>query len=195
MRYTQKRSYEWSADIAYCVGLMISDGCLSKDSRHLDLTSVDLDQLHNFCRAFGRDIRISSKQNSSSTPAYRVQFSDVAFYDFLLRAGLTPAKSHSIGSLSVPIKYYPDFLRGLFDGDGTTYGYHDTRWKSSFMFYISFAGASRRFLEYIQYMNATCAGTLLGTIRPGTRVYDLTYTKAEASNLHGVCTIETVSHG
>jgi hypothetical protein len=183
MRYSSKRYYAWSPSIAYCVGLITSDGCLSKDGRHLDLTSVDQDQLNNFCKAIGRDIYIAPKQNRSSTPAFHIQFSDVAFYDFLLSVGLTPAKSHTIGALDIPAKYYADFLRGLFDGDGTTYGYKDVRWKSSFMFYISFAGASRPFLEYIHQMNIQHVGTLHGTIRLGTRAFSLTYAKNDSLKL------------
>jgi hypothetical protein len=78
---------------------MASDGCLQRDGRHLDLTSVDRDQLLTFCKALGRDIYIGTKKSGSMTPAYRIQFSDVAFYDFLVDIGLTPAKSHTIGGL------------------------------------------------------------------------------------------------
>ena len=177
------RVYTWTPDIAYCVGLMASDGCLQKDGRHLDLTSVDHDQLLNFCKAFGRDIYIGTKQSGSETPAYRVQFSDVAFYDFLVKVGLTPAKSHTIAALSIPSQFYPDFLRGLFDGDGTTYGYFDPRWKSSFMFYVSFASASRPFLEYVQQMNDRYAGRVKGTIKSSTRVYSLAYAKTDSLKL------------
>jgi hypothetical protein len=98
-RYASRRTYEWTPDIAYCVGLMASDGCLQRDGRHLDLTSVDRDQLLTFCKALGRDIYIGTKKSGSMTPAYRIQFSDVAFYDFLVDIGLTPAKSHTIGGL------------------------------------------------------------------------------------------------
>ena len=183
MRYAPTRVYSWTSSIAYCVGLMASDGCLQKDGRHLDLTSVDQDQLRNFCKAIGRDIYIGTKQSGSKTPAFRVQFSDVAFYDFLLKIGMTPAKSHTIAALDIPDIYYADFLRGLFDGDGTVYGYKDIRWKNSFMFYVSYAGASRQFLEYIQRMNSKLAGTLHGTLKPGTRVYSLTYAKSDSIKL------------
>jgi hypothetical protein len=112
-RYTQKRFYSWSADIAYCVGLMASDGWLSRDGRHLSLTSVDLEQLDNFCKALGKDIKVATKKSGAGTWAYHVQFSDVAFYDFLLEAGITPAKSHTIGKINIPDEYYFSFLRGV----------------------------------------------------------------------------------
>ena len=41
-------------------------------------------------------------------------------------------------SVVMPKKYFFDFLRGHFDGDGSFYSYWDKRWKSSYMFYVSF---------------------------------------------------------
>jgi len=43
-----------------------------------------------------------------------------------------------------------DFLRGCFDGDGCSYSYWDPRWKSSFMFYISFASGSIKFINWLR---------------------------------------------
>ena len=136
-RQKYKRKYKWSQNIAYSVGLMASDGCLQSDGRHLDITSKDIEQLLNFSKSIGRSLKICPKHRYKSN-AYRIQFSDVAYYDFLLKTGLTPGKSRTISTLKIPDKYYKDFLRGLFDGDGTTYGYYDKRWKNSFMYYIGF---------------------------------------------------------
>jgi hypothetical protein len=90
----------------------------------------------------------------------RIQFGDVIFYRFLLGLGLTPAKSKTMADLDIPQKYFFDFLRGHFDGDGTFYSYHDPRWKNSFMFYTVFISASlahlnwiRKFLKYMLKIN------------------------------------------
>ena len=179
-RYASKRLYAWSHSIAYSVGLMTSDGCLSRDGRHLDLTSVDIEQLENFSKALGRTFVISDKTNTSNTPAYRVQFSDVAYYDFLLAAGLTPAKSKTISTLTIPDDFYADFLRGLFDGDGSCYAYMDKRWRSSYMYYVSFTSASMDFILYLQGMNARLIGTESKSIRKAARAYSLVYAKRDA---------------
>lgn len=63
MRYRPRYEYVWSDNIAYSVGLMASDGCLQSDNMHLDLTSIDIDQLQNFCTALGRNLRITNKFN------------------------------------------------------------------------------------------------------------------------------------
>jgi hypothetical protein len=111
MRYAAKRHYAWSAPLAYTVGLMASDGCLQKDGRYLDITSVDIEQLDNFAQALGRPLPISRKKSGPNRWGHRMQFSDVAYYDFLL--GLTPVKSKTMGALKVPDEFYTDFLRGL----------------------------------------------------------------------------------
>lgn len=185
MRRSSKRSYVWTSAIAYTVGLMTSDGCLQKDGRHLDLTSVDTEQLNNFSIALGRPLPISQKKSGGGHFGYRIQFSDVAYYDFLLQIGLTPAKSKTLGVLNVPARFYADFLRGLFDGDGTCYGYMDPRWRSSYMFYVGFSSASIPFLHYLQSMNSMLANTTKGSIRPGVRGNTLYYAKADAYKLAG----------
>jgi len=183
MRHTAKRHYSWSPAMAYGVGLMTSDGCLQSDGRHLDLTSKDIEQLNNFCRSIGRLLTISPKHRNKSD-AYRIQFSDVAYYDFLLSIGLTPKKSLTIGNLDIPDKYYPHFLRGLFDGDGTTYAYYDYRWKGSFLYYTSFTSASKSFLVYLSSQNMRLLGTTGQSIRKSKRAYILGYGKKDSYKVY-----------
>ncbi|MDP2630473.1 MAG: hypothetical protein Q8P56_03635 [Candidatus Uhrbacteria bacterium] len=101
------------------------------------------EQLKNFMKCIGVTHKISQKKSGYTKKLQtRVQFSDVLFYRFLVDAGLTPAKSKTIGSLVIPQKYFFDFLRGEFDGDGCFYSYFDPRWKSSFMYYLVFTTSS-----------------------------------------------------
>ncbi|MEK7603069.1 MAG: LAGLIDADG family homing endonuclease [Patescibacteria group bacterium] len=184
MRYLKKRHYDWSTSIAYIVGLMASDGCLQSDGRHLDITSVDTDQLENFNQGIGRIMRISEKSNSSAVTAYRIQFSDVAFYDFLLQVGLTPNKSKTLGKLNIPTEYYAPFLRGLFDGDGSCYGYYDPRWPTSFVYYVSFSSASPAFLDFISTANRQIIGVKGNSIRNRAHSMSLVYGKADSYLLY-----------
>ncbi len=112
--------------------------------------------------------------------AYHLQFSNVALYDFFLGIGLTPAKSKTIGRLAIPDKYFTDFLRGYFDGDGSIWGYWDTRWKNSLMYYTSFASASLPFIQWLQEKNSKLLGVSSGHIKPGTRAMNLSYAKADS---------------
>ena len=184
MRYIQNKTYSWNPLIAYGVGLIASDGCLSKDGRHITLPSIDIEQLENFSLSIGRSLPISKVSNSSRTQAYRVQFSDVAYYDFLLTIGIKPAKSKSIGELKVPDEFFADFLRGLFDGDGSIYGFWDKRWRSSLMYYFCISSASPKFLDWISSTNSRLIGGIgSGFIKSGTRVEVLSYAKADSQKI------------
>jgi hypothetical protein len=140
----------WNSLLAYAVGLLAADGSLSKDGRHVDLTSKDLIQIKNFqdCLEL-HDLTIGNKKSSGGL-CYRIQVSDILFYEFLLGLGLTPAKSKTLNSLKIPNKYFFDYLRGEFDGDGCFYSYWDRRWKNSFMFYTSFVSASPEHLDWLR---------------------------------------------
>ncbi len=141
----------WTANLAYAVGLITTDGCLSNDGRHIILTSKDLDQIQNFIKILKLTSKIGTKTSGFSEKRYyNLQFGNVKFYRFLLSIGLTPNKSKTLGEILIPDKYFRDFLRGHLDGDGCTYSYWDPRWKSSFMFYTNFMSASEKHLRWIQ---------------------------------------------
>jgi hypothetical protein len=142
----------WSSKVAYAVGLMATDGCLSGDIRHMELTSKDIQQIENIKDCFAIRAKISSKGPGSFGKGwyYRIQWGDVTLYNFLLEIGLTPHKSLTLGALKIPDEYFFDFLRGSYDGDGSFYSYYDSRWKKSFMFYLTFLSASEAHIFWIR---------------------------------------------
>lgn len=144
-----KIKIRWSANFAYAIGLLATDGCLS-DGRHIILTSKDVEQLKNFSKCLLVDLKIGTKKNSTGQACSLVQFSDVLFYSFLESIGINKAKSLTLGKISIPDQYFFEFLRGCFDGDGCSYSYFDPRWKSSYMFYMEFCSASKKFIDWIR---------------------------------------------
>lgn len=140
----------WSANLAYAIGLLATDGCLSSDGLLVDLTSNDKEQLENYINCLNVKIKIGRKSNGKGRNSFRVQFKNRLFYDFLLSIGLKPKKSLTLEKLYISERYFFDFLRGCFDGDGCSYSYWDPRWRSSYMFYVGFGSGSKKFLEWIQ---------------------------------------------
>lgn len=153
MRGSQKnRNYviKWTPEFAYAVGLITTDGCLSKDGRHLDFTSKDIQLIRTFKKCLNLDVKIGYKTSSFTDKKYpHVQFSNVRLYKYFLEIGLTSKKSKTMGKLKIPDKYFFDFLRGHFDGDGYFYSYWDKRWPNSFMYYLNFISAS---LDHIKWL-------------------------------------------
>ena len=174
---------KWSSNFAYAIGLIVSDGCLSKDGRHIDLTSKDLEMIVNFQKALNTNYLIGRKSGGKTREKeyFMVQFSNVRFYNFLCSIGIMPAKSKTITEVDVPDKYFFDFLRGLFDGDGTIYSYWDPRWKSSFMYYVSFVSASEAFVAWLRFTIERLSG-VFGHVKEdgGGSTLQLTYAKRES---------------
>lgn len=172
---------KWTPNLAYAVGLIATDGCLSKDNLLIDLTSKDREQLDNFSRCLGINFKIGSKKNSNGDESLRIQFKNRFFYNFLLSIGLTPKKSLTIGKLDIPDKYFFDFLRGCFDGDGCFYSYWDSRWKSSHMFYLEFTSASKCHIDWLQNELEKKVKTKGHIVQDGRkRSFQLKYAKKEA---------------
>ncbi len=143
---------EWSNNLAYVIGLITTDGNLSSDGRHIDFTSKDMQLIKTFKNCLNLKNKIGLKTSSFSPDKkyFHVQFGDVIFYKWLLEIGLGPHKSKTLKEIKIPDKYFFDFLRGHFDGDGCCYSYWDKRWNSSFMFYISFISASREHILWLK---------------------------------------------
>ncbi|MDP2913539.1 MAG: LAGLIDADG family homing endonuclease [Candidatus Omnitrophota bacterium] len=118
MPYKRKDLNITGPNLWYLVGLITSDGCLSSDGRHIDITSKDYEFLKKVKTAMQISNKIGCKYNYKKQRAFRIQIGNKNFYNFLLLIGLTPNKSLTIRSLNVSCKCFVDFLRGLIDGDG-----------------------------------------------------------------------------
>lgn len=121
-RYAYKKPFpQWSSSLAYIVGIIATDGNLSSSGRHVNITSKDLEIVSNAKKILKRKNKIGVKARgySKDKKYYVLQFGDVCLYDFLLSIGLTQAKSKTLQKIKVPSRYFPDFLRGCIDGDGS----------------------------------------------------------------------------
>lgn len=181
-----KVKLDWSPEFAYAIGLIVTDGCLSKDGRHISFTSKDLELINNFQRALGIQMHIGRKSRGyeKEKKYYVIQIGDVKFYRFLLQIGLMPNKSKIVGPINVPSKFFFDFLRGHFDGDGTSYAYWDPRWRSSYMFYTVLYSASEKHINWLRgeiKFNSGVSGHI--TKSENESVYHLKYAKAESAIL------------
>lgn len=121
------KSYNWTPELAYAVGLITTDGNLSPDGRHISLTSSDLQLLTAFknCLSLNNKITINPRGSYSKNQCYKIQFGDVSFYKWLQEIGLMARKTSRLNEISVPDEFFRDFLRGHLDGDGSIVTYED----------------------------------------------------------------------
>lgn len=175
---------EWSPNLAYATGLITTDGNLSGDGRHISFVSKDLEQIENFQQALGLSNKIGTTISGTGSKCYRIQFSDVDFYHWLVSIGLCAAKSSTLGPIVIPIEFFAHFLRGHLDGDGSLYEYNDPRWPTSYLCYTSFVSASQQHIAWLQNtieMWLNIRGHI--TKAKNFSVYQLKYAKQESKML------------
>lgn len=105
----------------YIIGLIATDGNLSKDGRHINITSKDRKFLFLVKKALKLKNKIGRKArgNLGEKIYSQLQFGDVKFYKYLEDIGLTKKKSLTMRALEIDKNYFLDFLRGVIDGDGS----------------------------------------------------------------------------
>ncbi|MFA5360776.1 MAG: LAGLIDADG family homing endonuclease [Candidatus Paceibacterota bacterium] len=119
----------WNSEMSYVLGYITADGCISIDKRRkdnpltLNITSVEKKHLYRIRKAFSSTHKISKKPGGYTNVAYQFQARNPIITQDLIKLGILPRKSHNLGPIKVPNKYFSDFVRGFFDGDGTVYIY------------------------------------------------------------------------
>lgn len=150
----------WSNDMAYLVGLIATDGCLLARRKRISFVSKDQELVEIYRHILRRTNTISAMRTRTGGTAYRMQFGDVELYEWLIRAGLSPRKSLTLGSIAVPDEFLLPLARGLLDGDGTiinktyradTRDRPDYRWE---YLQVRFVSAS---LPHLQWLDSSLA--------------------------------------
>lgn len=143
---------EWNKDMAYVLGFVVADGCVMKrknrkNSYIFNITSKDIDHLKNIKKVMGCDDDIKLKSSRSFDKNKKCGFFNICNKKVcrdLINLGIYPRKTYNLGIIKVPNKYFRDFLRGFFDGDGTVYIY---KVNSVLQLKMGFICASKEFLE------------------------------------------------
>lgn len=184
---------EWTPDLACAVGLIATDGNLSRRAGRLSIMSNDADLLDMVRRRLDLTVPIVPHRGGYGHRCQRIAWSDRRLYDWLLAIGLTPAKSLTIGPLAIPNDYFPDFFRGCIDGDGSivTYVDHYNTFKNpAYVYtrlYVSLVSASALFLKWIRATVHTMTGASgdMTVRRTAGRndLWRLRYAKAESLRL------------
>jgi len=145
--------------MAYVLGFFTADGNMIKNKRgahFISFYSVDKELLESIKKVMGIDHKLSfrKKRGENQKDSYRLQIGSKEIFNDLLKIGLTPNKSKTVSLPKIPNKYFSDFLRGYFDGDGSViagYFKKSDRKSKSFTLSVRFTSGSKEILE--QLMN------------------------------------------
>ncbi len=117
----------WSSKMSYVLGYIVADGCIvvSKDRKNhpftLNITSAEKENIERIRRTMNSEHKISKKPGGPSIIAYQSQIRNPIITKDLINLGIYPRKTYNLDPIKVPNKYFSDFVRGFFDGDGTVY--------------------------------------------------------------------------
>jgi len=108
----------WTCDMAYLVGIIMTDGCVRDERRELTVVSMD-EELGIF---FKNQLKTNykSSKNKYDCGFYRVYSREIV--SDLIKMGIIPRKSRVLSLSKIPKNkmdiYFWDILRGIVDGDG-----------------------------------------------------------------------------
>lgn len=134
----------WSHDMAWLLGLLATDGCLQKDSNVVSLSSSDLEIIEKARQIFDYGGAIMQRD------CYIISISSHEIYNDLLVLGLTPAKSLTLEMPNVPQEFLGDFIRGVFDGDGSvSFDKSRVKYERNPRLLVRIVTASEKFFEQL----------------------------------------------
>ena len=170
-KMNKNNGYKWTSELAYSIGLIVTDGNLSPDKRHISITSSDKQLLRTFRKCLNLKNRITKNPKGSYTKkqCYRIQFGNVSFYNWLVSIGLMPRKTFLLKDIKIPNKFLGDFLRGHLDGDGSIVTYIDkynTFKNPKYIYkrlYVSFLSGSIHHIRWVSRKIKECFN-IKGTI-------------------------------
>jgi len=134
----------WSREMAYVLGLITTDGCISK-SGTIALSINDKDLLEKVRQVMGSEHKICRSNHQEGL--YCFHFTRPRLVKDLAGLGILPRKSLNVKFPAVPDAFLKDFVRGVFDGDGSVY--FETRSKC-YPLRSTFVSSSQEFIEKLE---------------------------------------------
>lgn len=106
----------WTPEMAWVLGLIITDGHVNKQYHSIYLSQKDEDLLRKVAVLMEAEPVIAPATGTRTTPMLIINSKIIK--EDLERLGITPNKSHTVNFPEVPDQYLPAFVRGVVDGDG-----------------------------------------------------------------------------
>ncbi|MFD1068154.1 LAGLIDADG family homing endonuclease [Oceanobacillus locisalsi] len=106
----------WSHEMAWVLGLFITDGCINNRISSVSLTQKNQTVLRRVAEYMDADYILLKNYKTRKTPTLVINSKEIKLD--LARLGVLPNKSLSVPFPKVPDEFLPSFIRGVVDGDG-----------------------------------------------------------------------------
>jgi intein/homing endonuclease len=143
--------------MAYVLGFFAADGYITVNKRGGQFWCIqvaDKKLLESIKKEISSEHKIGIRlyKNSIKSISYRLQIGSIEMCEDLRKLGFSKRKTKSLSVPNVPDKYFSDFIRGYFDGDGNVWSglVHKDRKTHTLVLQIVFTSCSLKFLEKIR---------------------------------------------
>ena len=145
---------KWTRDMAYVLGFFAADGYITVNKRGGQFWCIQITDkklLESIKEVTKSEHRISVRlpKKSGESVLYRFQVGSIEMCEDLRRLGFSEKKTKSLAIPNIPKKYFSDFVRGYFDGDGNVWSglMHKSRKTHTLVIQTVFTSCSGKFLE------------------------------------------------
>ncbi len=145
---------KWTPAMAYILGFFAADGNLTLGKRgnhYLEFTSTDPDIIQKIRHCLGSNHKITRRpRKKNQKDSFRIQIGSKIIFQDLQKLGFAPNKSKTLDYPKTPKRYFKDFVRGYFDGDGHVItGLYRKRGRKhpNRILYAGFTSGTESFLE------------------------------------------------
>lgn len=111
---------------AYIIGLYLADGYVHKNSLCIKLQEKDKEILLKIKKLFNATNSLTfineKKRNENYSNSYCLSLSSKHLINVVSKFGIVKSKTFKVKfPKKIPVEFYPDLIRGYFDGDGCIY--------------------------------------------------------------------------
>ncbi len=112
--------------MAYVLGFFAADGYITVNRRggqYWCIQIKDKELLENIKKVVSSEHKISIRiiKKPAKSILYRIQIGSVEMCNDLRKLGYSERKTKSLAIPNIPDEYFPNFVRGYFDGDGNVW--------------------------------------------------------------------------
>ena len=146
----------WSHEMAYILGLFAADGYITINNRggqFWNIQIIDKKLVETIKKTVGAEHKIGIRKRAAhESLIYRLQIGSKEMCGDLRTLGFDKRKTKNLAIPYVPKKYFSDFVRGYFDGDGNVWvGYiHRERRTKLLALRVVFTSCSIDFLKKLR---------------------------------------------
>ena len=150
--------HNWSKEMAYILGLILTDGNIDADNGQVSLTMKEGYLLKNVKTILNSEHPVKYYKENE---IYCFSFCRKKMRDRLFKLGISSNKSLKVKFPDVPDKFLSHFIRGVFDGDGSVFFEPRSR-KSPLR--VNFTSGSKEFITTLECNLHSLAGLSKRTI-------------------------------